>query len=173
VEVKRVAARHVMGNDRPMHMHRALGHSGGAAGEVQQSEIFRVRRRNLEPLVGLFHQMMEALRIGNRANFVWRADQEHMPESGQRRAQLGNFTLVKRGCRDEHASVADAQPLANRLGAERREQRTKDVAAFECSERADIKLGDRPVSMKTRSPALMPRRLRTLAKRFVCARRSA
>ena len=55
MKIERKLAGHMMGHDRLMNMHRALGSTGGAAGEMQQREILGLGRRDLEPVVGIRH----------------------------------------------------------------------------------------------------------------------
>ena len=42
-----------------MHVHRALGRAGGAAGEVQQRQVFGIGRRDFEVVARFVHQLME------------------------------------------------------------------------------------------------------------------
>ena len=84
MKVEREAAGRVMRDDSLMHMHRSFGFAGGAAGEMKQSEILGIGRRNLEIAVRLGHQLLKVEGVGNRADLVRGADQQYVLESGQR-----------------------------------------------------------------------------------------
>src|SRR5208282_2959856 len=62
--------------------------------------------------------------------------------SGQRGSQFGHLSFVKRDCGNEHAAVANSDPLLNRLRAEGREERAEYVPVLQAAQRADVKLGD-------------------------------
>ena len=46
MKVEGELAGHVMGDDRLMHVHRALGLAGGAAGEMEQRQVLGIGRRD-------------------------------------------------------------------------------------------------------------------------------
>ena len=50
MKIEHVFAGDVMGDDRVVHMDGALGRSGGAAGEMQQRHVLRLRARDFEPV---------------------------------------------------------------------------------------------------------------------------
>ena len=144
MKVEREAAGHMMRDDGLMHVHRALGLAGGAAGEVKQREILRIGRRDLEIVAGFVHQLMEILGVRNLANLFGAANQQHVLEPGERGSHFGDFAFVQRDGGHQHAAVADANALTNRFWAEGGEQRAEDVAVFQRPERADIKFGNPP-----------------------------
>src|SRR5208282_345756 len=148
-----------MRNDSLVHVHRSFGLAGCAAGEMKQSQILGIGRRNLEMAVRLGHQLLKVAGFRNRANLVRAADQKHVLKSGQLGSQLSHLSFVKRGCGNEHAAVTNSDPLLNRLRAEGREERAEYVPVLQTAQRADVKLGyasgerDRSFSLRGAQPS--------------------
>src|SRR5690606_37778519 len=82
VEVEREPAGGVVRDDRLVHVQRALGLAGGAAGEVQQRRRLRVGGADIVVGIGCREQPGQVERsVGQRALFV--ASQQHVLERGQ------------------------------------------------------------------------------------------
>ena len=127
VQVEGVAAGRVVGDDRLVHVHGALGRAGRAAGEVQQRQVLGPVRGDLAsraPRAASSAARSSVPGLGRR-----RVDEQHVLAGRAAASRIGaTFLPVERPRRDQHPPAAEVQPLADRLGAERGEQRAEDGA---------------------------------------------
>jgi len=128
----------VMGDDRLVHVHRPFRRAGGPAGEVQQGHVLRGGGRDVELRLGGAHERVEVVRIRGR---VAGAHDQHVLETWEIAAHLRNPAPAVEGVRgDQHAAVADGQPLRDGFRAEGGKQRAEDAAVLQRAERGHVQL---------------------------------
>ncbi len=140
VKIEGQFARDVVGDDCSMHMDRAFRRSSGAAGEVQEGRVFGTGRSDAVGAGCLFEQVMNIVCAGSLRGWLFVADEQDMLKMGQRLSDPGHFALIQRLRGHQHLGLADRQPGADGLRAERGEERTEDGAMFQCTQRRDVQL---------------------------------
>ncbi len=142
VQVERVACGHQVGEHRLVHMHRPLGPTGGAAGEVQQAHGLGLRGADGVVRRPAGQQRVPRVHAGlGQQRRIGLAHQHHMPQAGQAFAQRTHLALVQLGCGDQHACIAHFGPRGNRLRSESRKQGRDHAARLERAEHRHVQLG--------------------------------
>ena len=119
MQVERVVAGDVVGQNSAVDMHRTLGPARGAAGEVQERHVVGVGRWYLEPVRGFRHQAVPGQR--SRCGFA-AAEEDDMRKVRKAIADLLDLAAVQCLAGHEHPSLAHLQAGGDRLGPEGGEQ---------------------------------------------------
>ena len=139
MQVQREGAGRVVGGDGVVDVDGALGRAGGAGREVQQGHVLGPGRHDLPVRGGCLHQPFQVQ--GARLRLAVGVGQQHMPQFGQRAAQLRHLPPVERPGGDEHPAGAQLQPLPHGLRSEGREQRAEHARVLEGAEHRDVEGG--------------------------------
>ena len=140
VQVEGVLAGDVMGQRRAVHVQRALGRAGGAAGEVQQRGAVGAGRRHREVVAGLVQLLAQVVGAGDAHRATVVVEQQQVFEQRQPLAQRRHLAPVQRLAGQQHAALAEAQAGLQRLRAEGGKQRRHHAAGLEAAEHAEVQL---------------------------------
>ena len=144
MQVERVATGREVREHGAVDVDRALGRARRAAGEVQQRHVLGRRPLHLERVRSARHQRREVVRALDLRRAAVVADQQHVLEARQRVHDRRDLAPVQRLGRHEHPPFADCEARADRLGAERGEQRRDHRPVLERAERRHVEFRNAP-----------------------------
>jgi hypothetical protein len=142
VQVERVLAGGPVRRHRAVHVHGALRRAGGAAGEVQQREVLRPGRHDVEFVGGLRHQRGEVERAGHVGRPALLAHQQHVAQRRQLTADLRHLALVEQFRGHQYGALAELDARGDRLRAEGGKEGRDHRAVLEAAQHRDVQLGD-------------------------------
>ncbi|MCY1397908.1 hypothetical protein D9M71_129280 [compost metagenome] len=140
VQVEGVPGGDQVGQRRAVHVQRALGRAGGAAGEVQQRGAVGGGRCHRKVVADLVQQLAQVVGVGDLHRAAVVVEQQHMPEQRQLVADCRDLAPVQGFAGQQHAALAEAQAGLQRLRAEGGEQRRHHAAGLEAAEHAEVQL---------------------------------
>ncbi len=123
-------------------MHRPLGTSGGAAGEMEQRQILGLRGGDRECVAGLRHQRLEILRSLGRRRMGVQIGNQDMRQIGQGSAQSDHLARVERGGGHQDPRLTDAHALMDGLGTESGKHGAEHAAVLERAQCAEVQRRD-------------------------------
>ena len=172
VQVERERAGGVVGDDRLVHVHRALRLAGGAAGEVQQRRVVRDRSARIVEVVGA-PRPSGASQV-ERAGLVGAGRRRRGARARGRAARRGRRDLPPVERRRWSRAPGPRRARAARGSARARTRRTageNTLPVLQRAEHGDVELRDAPGRARRRGrPGRRRGSSRTLAKRFVSPR---